>query len=197
MPRNDRAKRRAESKLKLPLFLKEKPVLLIGGLALLLLIAVGVYGMVALGNGAAEEQLAEGSGEEDALQDEGPETAEVLPQQRRENDGAYDEAGSNEGEVKTTTSFEPSVNPFTDPMRLTGTASGGRDGNMAIIESSGTSYIVSENDYVDDLWSVREVSMDRVILRAHDKEVTLYLDKPPETRSLVPDQDEDEQGDGE
>ncbi len=185
-----------EKRFKLPPFVKEKLFFIVAAAILFIAVAGGVLSIFILGDRAADEPSAEGQ-EEQALNDEGPETAEVLPQQRRENEG---DPGGEDGEVKdddVTITFDPSIDPFTDPMRLTGTASGGRDGNMAIIESSGTSYIVAENDYVDDLWSVREVRADRVILRAHDKEVTLYLDKPPETRSLSPERDEEDQGEGE
>jgi len=185
----------AEKRFKLPPFVKEKRFFIIAGAILFLAVAGGAVSILILGDRTAEESAAEG--EQEALNDEAPETAEVLPQQRREDE---DDSGSEGGEVKddqVTYTFNPSTDPFTDPMRLTGTASGGKGGNMAIIESSGTSYIVAENDYVDDLWSVREVRVDRVILRAHDQEVTLYLDKPPETRSLYPELDEEDQGEGE
>jgi len=183
-------------KLKLPPFVKDRIFIIAAGLILFIAVAGGVYSIFLLGGSAADEPAA-AEQEEGNLDDDGPETAEVLPQQRRENDGGADEDGAVAGDDDVRVTFDPAIDPFTDPMRLTGTASGGRGGNMAIIESSGTSYIVAENDYVDDLWSVRDIRPDQVILRAHDKEVTLYLDRPPETRSLIPDRDEDDQGEGE
>ena len=118
-----------------------------------------------------------------------PETAQVLPQQKRASEDA-----DNDGWA----TFQPFVDPFSDPMKLTGVVFGGRGGAMAIIESSGTSYIVSEGDYVDDLWAVRSILYDSVILRAHNQEVSLYFDQPPETRTLEPlwDDEEDDSEEG-
>jgi hypothetical protein len=82
------------------------------------------------------------------------------------------------------TSFDAGVDPFTDPMKLTGVVVGGRGGAMAIIESSGTAYIVAVGDYVDDLWAVREITSDMVVMRAYNQEVSLFLDQPPITRTL-------------
>ncbi len=174
----------------LPAFLGNRLFVIIAACLLFLAVAGGIYSLIILRNNAVDEPLAQEEEGLEADDAEGPETAEVLPQQRR------DDSGENNLDGPSIT-FDPSIDPFSDPMRLTGTASGGRAGNMAIIESSGTSYIVTVNDYVDDLWSVREISADQVILRAHDKEVTLYLDKPPVTRSLDPVQEEEDQGEGE
>jgi len=80
----------------------------------------------------------------------------------------------------------------TGPMILTGVVTGGRGGNMAIIESGGASYIVSEGDYVNDFWVVRRVYREMVVLRAHDREVSLYFDQPPATRTLDLEHIEDE-----
>ena len=102
--------------------------------------------------------------------------AEVLPQHRRETDDEYTS--------DIWTSFEAGVDPFTDPMRLTGVVTGGRGGAMAIIESSGTAYIVAVGDYVDDLWAVRQITRDMVVMRAYNQEVSLFLDQPPVTRTL-------------
>lgn len=176
----------------MPLF-KNKRFMIIAGSILLLAVAGGFLSIIVTGDRATDGSAATEAGDDEtALNDfAAAEEAEVLPQQRRE-----DEEEDRDGDDQAWTMFDPSIDPFTDPMRLTGTATGGRSGTMAIIESSGTSYIVAENDYVDDLWAVREVWADRVILRAHDKEVTLYLDQPPVTRSLDPD-DGDDQGEDE
>ena len=114
-----------------------------------------------------------------------PETAEVLPQQVRTSDVDHED--------DTWAAFQPYMDPFSDPMKLTGVVFGGRGGAMAIIESSGTSFIVSEGDYVDDFWAVRSIFPDSVILRAHSQEVSLYFDQPPETRTIEPLWDEDDE----
>ncbi len=118
-----------------------------------------------------------------------PETAQVLPQNVRASEDAENDSWA---------AFQPFVDPFSDPMKLTGVVFGGRGGAMAIIESSGTSYIVSEGDYVDDLWAVRSILRNSVILRAHNQEVSLYFDQPPETRTLEPlwDEEEDDSEEG-
>lgn len=171
--------------------IKSKLFLIIAGSMLLLAVGGGIYALV-LVNNETPDQTAAGEAEEDsgANDSEVVEIAEVLPQERRDSeDGEHDEDGS-------WTAFDSSIDPFADPMELTGTVTGGRGGTMAIIESSGTSYIVAEGDYVDDLWSVRYIDAAQAILRAHDKEVTLHLDKPPETRSLSGNRDEaDQEGD--
>ncbi len=179
-----------KKRLKLPAFLENRLFIVIAAGILVLAVAGGIYSLIILGNNAVDEPLAQEEKELKTADAEGPKTAEVLPQQRRAN-------SDNNNLDDPSMIFDPTIDPFSDPMRLTGTASGGRDGNMAIIESSGISYIVTVDDYVDDLWSVREISADQVILRAHDKEVTLYLDKPPVTRSLDPVQEEEDQGEGE
>ncbi len=180
--------------LKIPPILKNKLFLTIAGSILFLAVAGGVYGIFALRDFKTDEPLISEAGENgSAAEDqELTETAEVLPQQRRDSD-----TDSDNGDNEAWTMFDSSTDPFADPMRLTGTVTGGRSGTMAIIESSGTSYIVSEYDYVDDLWAVREVSADKVILRAHNKEIILYLDQPPVTRSLDPGNDGDDQGEDE
>jgi len=168
--------------------IKSKLFLIIAGSLLLLAVGGGIYALVLVNSGTSD-QTAAGEAEEvsGANDSEGIETAEVLPQERRDSqDGEHDEDGS-------WTAFDSSIDPFADPMELTGTVTGGRGGTMAIIESSGTSYIVAEGDYVDDLWSVRHIDATQAILRAHDKEVTLHLDQPPETRSLYGNGDEADQ----
>lgn len=106
------------------------------------------------------------------------EIAEVLPQQIRSNEDYED------SEEQSWSYFNPVVDPFGGPMKLTGVLIGGWGGAMAIVESSGTSYIVSEGDYVDDLWAVREITRNSVIMRANNQEVSLFLDQPPIIRDL-------------
>lgn len=147
------------------------------GFLLLLALAGGVYAILVLRNGSAAAPPAENNREGVETGEQAVESAEVLPQQRRE-DEASDSAGRS--------FFEPVQDPFADPMRLSGIVHGGRGGSMAIIESGGTSYIVSEGDYVDDIWAVREIGGGRVVLRAYTQEVSLFLDQPPQVRSLDP-----------
>lgn len=175
--------------------LKNRLFVIIAGSILFFAVAGGVYALLLLQSQTASEPVAAGTEESGGDAEDSSDRAEVLPQQRRE-----DSENRDENEPESWTMFDPTIDPFSDPMRLTGTAIGGAGGSMAIIESSGTSYIVAKDDYVDDLWSVRDVQPDRVILRAHNKEVTLFLDQPPVTRSLDPsfeeDNEEEDQGDG-
>ncbi len=152
---------------------KNRRFLIIAGSVLLIALMGGIYSIVFLGNLSASDQ----SDNENPGSDNQyiVDTAEVLPQQIR-NDG-------NENE-RSWSVFDPVTDPFGSPMRLTGVVIGGRSGSMAIIESGGTSYLVSEGDYVDDLWAVRQITRGMVILRAHNQEVSLYFDQPPAIRTL-------------
>lgn len=172
-------------------FFENRMFLVVAGAILLFAIAFSIYSLVILRDQTASGEVdlpgtesaepAENDGEIEG-------TAEVLPQQVRSNNN--DDNANNQG----WSAFDANVDPFSDPMKLTGVLYGGRGGSLAIIESSGTSYIVSEGDYVDDLWAVRSIIRDSVILRAHYQEVTLYFDQAPNIRSLEyePDQDEEE-----
>jgi hypothetical protein len=152
--------------------------LVIAGVIILLAVTGSVYGALALRNNlnaaaGADNQALSGTASADSTV---ADTAEVLPQQIRINTTEEDENDSS--------GFEPFVDPFADPMKLTGVVIGGRGGAMAIIESSGTSYMVAVGDYVDDLWAVLQITRDMVVLRAHNQEVSLFFDQPPVTRSL-------------
>jgi len=175
---------------KIPQIFYNRVFQIIAGSILFLALVGGLYAIMSRPESSQDDPARAGR---DDLALEGFEDidrAEVLPQQRRE-----DHNDNEDNDNQAWTMFDPTVDPFSDPMRLTGTVTGGRSGTMAIIESSGTSYIVARHDFVDDLWAVREVRTDSVVLRAHNKEVTLYLDKPPVTRSLDPADEEDREED--
>lgn len=155
-----------------------KLYLLIAGVIILLAVTGAVYGVLALSNNlnaaaGSDSQTLSGTASTDSTV---ADTAEVLPQQIRINITEEDE--------NNWSSFDPFIDPFADPMKLTGVVIGGRGGAMAIIESGGTSYIVAVGDYVDDLWAVLQITRDMVILRAYSQEVSLFFDQPPVTRSL-------------
>lgn len=162
--------------------IKNRLFIIIAGSVLVLAVVLSIYSIVILNNRTAAEADADQETETLNSEVDNPEDveglAEVLPQQVRSND---DESSDN---GQGWTAFGANVDPFSDPMKLTGVLYGGRGGPLAIIESSGTSYIVSEGDYVDDLWAVRSIVRDSVLLRAHNQEVRLYFDQAPETRSL-------------
>lgn len=105
----------------------------------------------------------------------GTDLAEVLPQERREH-------GSNSDREQSDLAW--SFDPFADPLNITGVISGGRGGSMAIIESGSASHVVSAGDYVNGVWSVRRVEEDRAVLRARDREITIFLEGPPQVRRL-------------
>ena len=152
--------------------------LVIAGVIILLAVTGAVYGALVLRNNLnadaeGDSQTLSGTASADPNV---ADTAEVLPQQIRINTTEEDEDNFS--------GFEPFVDPFADPMKLTGVVIGGRGGAMAIIESSGTSYMVAVGDYVDDLWAVLQITRDMVVLRAHNQEVSLFFDQPPVTRSL-------------
>lgn len=171
-------------------FLKNRMFLVTAGAILLIAVVLSIYSVVIMRDRTASDQPAVPETETVDTEDVNGEvagTAEVLPQQVRSND---DDSSDND---QGWTTFEANIDPFSDPMKLTGILYGGRGGPMAIIESGGTSYIVSEGDYVDDLWAVRSIVRDSVLLRAHNQEVKLYFDQAPETRTLEYDIDQGEE----
>ncbi len=167
-----------------------KLYLVIAGVIILFAVAGAVYGVLVLRSnlnadaGADSQSLSATAANDSTVAD----TAEVLPQQIRIN--------TTEDDEDNFSGFEPFMDPFADPMKLTGVVIGGRGGAMAIIESSGTSYMVAVGDYVDDLWAVLQISRDMVILRAHNQEVSLFFDQPPVTRSLDSDREVEDQEEG-
>ena len=174
---------------KTPQIFKNKRFLIIAGAILFLAVAGGIYSIVVLADRTASElNIAEpdtaGSVSGDSA---AADLVEVLPQQRRDNE---------DSEEQSWTTFDPMMDPFAEPMKLTGVVIGGRGGTMAIIESGGSSYIVAVGDYVDDLWAVYQITRGMVVLRAHNQEVSLYLDQPPVTRSLDNKSDENDQEEG-
>ena len=168
---------------------KNKRFLIIVGVILFLAVAGGIYSIIVFADRtASESSIAEPDVTDSVPGDsEAADLVEVLPQQRRDNE---------DSEESSWIISEPMMDPFAEPMKLTGVVIGGRGGTMAIVESSGSSYIVAVGDYVDDLWAVYQFTRGRVVLRAHNKEVSLYLDQPPVTRSLDSNPDENDQEEG-
>jgi len=94
----------------------------IAGVIILLAVTGSVYGALALRNNlnaaaGADNQALSGTASADSTV---ADTAEVLPQQIRINTTEEDENDSS--------GFEPFVDPFADPMKLTGVVIGGRGG---------------------------------------------------------------------
>jgi hypothetical protein len=174
--------------IEIPDFFKTKSFLVIAGVLLFLVIAGGLLSLVLVGNRVVSDR-GDGSPDGSSRVDD-QETAEeaiVLPQQVRNEDF--------EGESSWQL-FRPTLDPFAEPMKLTGVVTGGRGGSTAIIEAGGSSYIVFEGDYVEDYWAVRLITADMVVLRAADQEIFLYFDQPPVTRTLdlIPEEEESEEG---
>ncbi|MGM0652964.1 MAG: hypothetical protein ACQES4_09340 [Bacillota bacterium] len=171
---------------------KSRLFIIIAGSLLVLAVILGIYSITILNNRTASEtnndQEIEAVDPEVVIAEDTEGTAEVLPQQVRSDDDSDNDPNEDQGG----SAFNPSVDPFSDPMKLTGVLYGSRGGPLAIIESSGTSYIVSEGDYIDDLWAVRSIVRDSVVLRAHNQEVKLFFDQAPEARSLELDSEQEE-----
>lgn len=171
---------------------KSRLFIIIAGSLLVLAVILGIYSITILNNRTASEtnndQEIEAVDPEVVIAEDAEGTAEVLPQQVRSDDDSDNDPNEDQGG----SAFNPSVDPFSDPMKLTGVLYGSRGGPLAIIESSGTSYIVSEGDYIDDLWAVRSIVRDSVVLRAHNQEVKLFFDQAPEARSLELDSEQEE-----
>jgi len=156
---------------------KNKRFLIIAVLILLIAVVGGIYSIFILAERTASETVLATPDQVGSVPVDlaAAEIVEVLPQQKRNIENNYEQNRNN---------INPLMDPFAEPMRLTGVVIGGRGGAMAIIESNGISNIVSAGDYVDDLWAVYKIARGNVILRAYDLEVTLYLDQPPVTRTL-------------
>lgn len=176
-----------EPETRTPSLFKNRTFLIVAGSILLVAMIGTIYSAVAINKrleaefAAAEDEIfLTGSVGQDIVG-----IAEVLPQQRRDNfdDSYIGPAGS------------AIMDPFAEPMRLRGVTIGGLGGNMAIIESGGSAYIVSVGDYVDDLWAVTKITRGTAVLRAHNQEVSLFFDQPPVTRSLEIDPDRDDDDD--
>jgi len=160
-----------------PEIFKNKRFLIIAGVILSIALVGIVYSLILLSDRTASGAIPMQSGTTDLNPSEADasDLVEVLPQMQRSNE---------ESNVGAQPAFGPIMDPFAEPIRLTGVVLGGRGGAMAIIESSGTSYIVAVGDYVDDLWAVHQITRGMAVLRAQNQEVSLYLDRPPVTRSL-------------
>lgn len=59
--------------------------------------------------------------------------------------------------------------PFSGPMVLSGLITGGDGGSLAIIKTSGATYVVQEGDLIEDYWTLKEIREQKVILEAHDQ----------------------------
>jgi hypothetical protein len=140
--------------LRLPL---TKRMAVIGGAVITVLILAGIATVLILNRPAALPETPAGGN----LPAAGGEAA-VLPQTRRDN-GQIQGLG------------ELIRDPFATPLKLTGIATGGAGGSMAIVESGGTTYIVSTGDAIDDFWSVVNITHDTVSLSSEQGEVTLRL----------------------
>jgi|GEM_PF-1483788 len=167
---------------------KDQQLLLITGCVLALFVT-GVLIIVLSGSRPENEVLTLAETPGNTGGDQAADTvlvAEVLPQPIR-SDGTIEDG--------TWVPVNQYLDPFAEPIKLTGVAIGGTGGPMAIIESGGSSFIVKVGDYVDDLWAVLEIKRETVILRAYNQEVSLFLDQPPITRTLDVDlSDEDQEG---
>lgn len=158
MPENEAAGGpRGGRKKTQPLF-QNKQVLMIGGIVLAALVVLGISTIFVLNRPATKPVTAESGNAEEAPGDE----AEVLPQTRRDN-----------GETQSMDVFFR--DPFASPLKLTGIVTGGSGGAMAIIESSGTTYVVTAGDVINEFWTVLTISQEAVLLNAGDREVNLRL----------------------
>lgn len=168
---------------------KNKRFLILAGVILFLAVFGLAYSIVILTDRTAIEQVPTQPGTTGQVPSDSDNAnlVEVLPQLQRSSEEVADGA---------LTSLNPIMDPFAEPIKLTGVVIGGRGGTMAIIESSGTSFIVAVGDYVDDLWAVYQITRGSAVLRARNQEVVLYLDQPPVTRSLDPRPDEGGQEEG-
>jgi hypothetical protein len=175
---------------KLPEFLRNRSrvFLTVAGSIIFVALAGGIYGIILLSSHTASGISAAGPETTPDTNQDIPDVAEVLPQQIR--------AGEN-SEANSWSAFSAISDPFAGPMKLTGVVIGGIGGPMAIVESSGTAFIVFEGDYVDDLWAVNRITREMVILRSHNQEVSLYFDQPPSMRSLDYEGETEEDASGE
>lgn len=136
--------------------LQDKRMLLIGGIVLAVLIVAGISTIFIL-NRPTAKPVTTGSGNTTTVSGE---EAQVLPQTKRDN-------GQN---------LDPFTrDPFASPLKLTGIITGGPGGSMAIVESGGTSYVVTVGDLLDEFWTVLKITQEVVLLTAGDRDVSLRL----------------------
>ena len=89
----------------------------------------------------------------------------VLPETTRARD-----------DVRSSTPDASVKDPFVGPMSLTGIIFSGGEGDLAIIESDTTGYVVATGDTVSGLWTVVEIDREMVVLQSADgREMRLEL----------------------
>ncbi len=97
-----------------------------------------------------------------------PQTIEVLPSTERE----LNSSGIPKAEVVER-------DPFSGPLTLVGVVVNSKGGNIVVIEANGKSYILKEDDVLENNLTVGLISTDQVVLkdRENNKEITLKLEK--------------------
>jgi hypothetical protein len=154
MPENEAAAGRKSGVNTFQQLLQNKRVLMIGGIVLALLVVVGISTIFILNRPTAKPVTTGSTNTGEA--------AEVLPQVQRDN-----------GLTGGSDLF--ARDPFAAPLRLTGLITGGAGGSMAIVESSGTTYVVIVGDVIDEFWTVLKISLEEVLITSGDREVSLRL----------------------
>ena len=94
---------------------------------------------------------------------------EVLPQTERKSENQDDD---NENSKNNNP-----VNPFALPMKVTGIMLGKDGQEIAIIESSQSSYIVKTGDVIEDVWKVSKIEENGVTLLNGEKETYVSFEK--------------------
>jgi len=88
---------------------------------------------------------------------------DILPKiERKEEDDKYNSSSS--------------ANPFELPMKVSGIVIGSYEQSIAIIETSQTSHIVKVGDFIDNLWEVKKIEENGVLLLNGQKEIYISFE---------------------
>ncbi len=79
---------------------------------------------------------------------------------------------------------------FSGPAKLVGLLTGGKRGDLAIIETPFATYLATKGELIDDYWTLAEIAEDYVLLRAEGK--SHRLEMKAEASPVLPDEPEGE-----
>jgi len=91
-------------------------------------------------------------------------SVDVLPQTQRSDDTIGNETNDYNGR-----------DPFSSPAVLKGTVINDKNGNMAIIEVNGSTYVVAKGDNLADVWTVKTIKSGEVTLLKGNTETVIKI----------------------
>ncbi len=91
-------------------------------------------------------------------------SVDVLPQTQRSDETIANETNDYDGR-----------DPFSSPAVLKGTVINDKNGNMAIIEVNGSTYVVAKGDTLADIWTVKTIKSGEVTLLKGNAETVIKI----------------------